>query len=78
MIIKNDTLQKKKFATLAKKEGKDSSEIIRKLIDNYINEHDIENYIDDLWARIGKKLSSNKITTARINNAIKEVRKEKE
>jgi len=77
MIIRLDKDTKDKLAKLAKAEGKNSSMVVRELIENYVQERDIENYIDDLWNRIGKKLKRKRITEKDIAKAIKDFRREK-
>ncbi|MCX5901947.1 MAG: ribbon-helix-helix protein, CopG family [Proteobacteria bacterium] len=74
MIIRVDDEIKSKFAKIAKAEGKSVSVVIRELIEDYIQERDIETYIDDLWARVGKKLKSNGVTAGTIQKAIREAR----
>lgn len=74
MIIRVDDEIKLKFAKIAKAEGKSVSVVIRELIEDYIQERDIETYIDDLWARVGKKLKSKGVTAGTIQKAIREAR----
>ena len=76
MIIRIDDEIKNRLNKLARLEGKTTSEMVRELIERYIEERDISRYIDDLWSRIGKKLKSKGVTPATINKAIKETRKE--
>ncbi len=75
MIIRIDEEVKNRLNKLARIEGKTTSEIVRELIEEYIEEHDIGAYIDDLWNRIGKKLKSKGVTSATINKAVKAARK---
>ncbi len=74
MIIRLDPGLKDKASKLAKKEGKSLSELVRELLEKYTKERDMGTYIDDLWDRIGKKLSENNVTGYDIDKAIKEVR----
>ncbi len=74
MIIRLDPGLKDKASKLAKKEGKSLSELVRELLEKYTKERDMGTYIDDLWDRIGKKLSENNVTAYDIDKAIKEVR----
>jgi predicted transcriptional regulator len=76
MIIRIDDEVKNRLSKLARLEGKSTSEMVRELIEKYIEERDISTYIDDLWNRTGKKLKSKGVTPATINKAIKETRKE--
>ncbi len=77
MIIRMDPELKDKFARLARAEGKNTSEMVRKLIEDYVREHDISSYMDDLWERIGRKLKSKGKTLDDVARAVKETRKAK-
>ena len=74
MIIRLDPELKDKVSKLAKKEGKSFSGLVRELLEKYTKERDMGTYIDDLWDRIGKKLSENNVTVSDIDKAIKEIR----
>ena len=74
MIIRLDPGLKDKVSKLAKKEGKSLSELVRELPEKYTKDRDIGSYIDNLWDRIGKKMSENNITPSDLDTAIKEVR----
>ena len=77
MIIRMDPELKDKFARLARAEGKNTSEMVRKLIEDYVREHDISSYVDGLWERIGRKLKSKGKTLDDVAKAVKETRKAK-
>ncbi len=77
MIIRMDPELKDKLNRLARTEGKTTSQMVRELIENYIKEHDIGSYIDNLWGRVGKKLKSRGVTPASVEKAIKDVRKKR-
>ena len=77
MIIRMDPELKDKFARLARAEGKNTSEMVRKLIEDYVREHDISSYVDDLWERIGRKIKSKGKTLDDVAGAVKETRKAK-
>ncbi len=74
MIIRLDPGLKDKASNLAKKEGKSLSGLVRELLEKYTKERDMGTYIDDLWDRIGKKLSENNVTAYDVDKTIKEVR----
>lgn len=74
MIIRIAPGLKSKITKLAHNEGKTTSEVVRELIENYINERDIGAYVDDLWDRIGNKLSSKGVGINDIEKTIREVR----
>lgn len=77
MIIRMDPELKDKLSRLARTEGKTTSQMVRELIENYIKEHDISSYIDNLWGRVGKKLKSKGVTPTNVDKAIKDVRKKR-
>ena len=74
MIIRLSPETKAKLSKLAKAEGKTVSLVIRELIQNYIQERDIEGYINDLWARTGNKLKNKGVKIADIETAIRRTR----
>ena len=73
MIIRVESSLKDKVSKLAKSEGKNLSELVRELLENYTKERDMGNYIDDLWSSIGKKLSVDNVESD-IEKAIRQVR----
>ncbi len=74
MIIRVEPGLKDKVSKLAKSEGKNLSELVRELLENYTKERDMGAYIDSLWDRIGQKFDQNNITEFDIEKAIKQVR----
>lgn len=77
MIIRLDSEIKTKFTRLAQSEGKNSSQVVRELIEEYIQNRDIGSYIDDLWNRVGKKLKARNIGITEIEQAIRNRRASK-
>jgi len=77
MIIRIEPELKVRLAKLARMEGKSTSQLVRDVIEDYINERDISTYIDGLWNRIGSKLESRGIGQEDIDRAIKDARKDK-
>ena len=75
IIVRIDPNLKNKASRLAKTEGKNLSKIIRELLESYVKERDIETYIDDLWTRIGNKISKSGYTEKDIDKIIRAVRK---
>ncbi|MDI6785032.1 MAG: ribbon-helix-helix protein, CopG family [bacterium] len=75
MIIRIEPELKNQLYRLARVEGKTTSQMIRELIKDYVQERDINSYIDELWSRIGKKLTAKGIKPKDLNIAIKEIRK---
>ena len=77
MIVRINPELKNKVSSLAKAEGKSVSEVVRELLEDYVRNRDIGLYIDDLWQRIGDKLTSRKIGPKDINRAISDARAQK-
>ncbi len=77
MIIRIEPELKKKLNKLARAEGKNSSEVVRELIEEYVQDKDISFYIDDLWDRMGRKFKDRKISSREIEQAIRDARTEK-
>jgi len=74
MIIRVEPSLKDKVSKLAKSEGKNLSELVRELLENYTKERDIGAYIDNLWDKIGQQFAQANITEYDIEKAIKQVR----
>jgi len=77
MIVRIDPELKTKVNNLAKAEGKNISEVVRELLEDYVKDRDIGLYIDDLWKRIGTKLESRGFGPKDISRIIQEVRTKK-
>mgnify|MGYP006447549121 CR=1 FL=1 len=77
MIVRINPDLKTRVNTLAKSEGKNVSEVVRELLEEYVRDRDIGSYIDDLWGRAGKKLSSRGITPKDIQRTIRQARDQK-
>lgn len=77
MILRVDPEMKAKLGKLARREGKTASQLVRELIEGYIQDKDIGTYIDDLWSRVGASLKSKKVARKDIGKAVKAVRRER-
>lgn len=77
LIVRIDPKLKNKASLQAKSEGKNLSEVVRKLLEDYIKSRDISGYIDNLWDRIGGKIKDKGYTEKDIDSIIREVRKNK-
>jgi predicted DNA-binding protein len=75
MIIRIDQRQRQKLNQLSRAEGKATSQVVRELIDDFIKGHDIGNYIDDLWSRIGKTFTNQGYTAKNVQRFVREYRK---
>jgi len=76
MIVRIDPALKDKVNNLARAEGKSVSEVVRELLEEYVKNRDIGQYVDDLWERIGGKLTTKGISAEEIQQAIRKVRSE--
>jgi predicted DNA-binding protein len=74
MIVRIDPDLKAKVNNFAKAEGKNVSEVVRELLEDYVKSRDINAYVDDLWDRIGGKLTSSGFGPKDIKRVIREVR----
>ena len=74
LIVRLEEELKSKITKLAKAEGKTTSQVVRELVRNYVQERDMEGYIDDLWARIGTKLKARNVRRRDIARAVRNVR----
>ena len=74
MIIRIDPFLKEKVSNLARKEGKNLSELVRELLEKYARERDMGVYIDNLWDKIGRRLSEKNISQTDIDGIIQKVR----
>ena len=77
MIFRIDPELKSKVSNLAKAQGKRVSEVVRELLEGYVRDRDLGAYVDNLWDRIGKKLSSRGVSLKDLRKTIKEVRAKK-
>jgi len=56
MLVRIDAEIKDKLTRLARKQGRSTSSMVREILAEYVEQRDIEGYLDDLWGRIGGKL----------------------
>ena len=69
-VIRIDDELKKKVSRFAMAEGKNASQVVRELLEQYVSEHDIGGYIDQLWDRIGSELKQKGIGPDSVQQAI--------
>ena len=74
MSIRLDSEVKSKITKLAYVEGKRASQVVRELIEKSLRERELGAYVDDLWNRVGKKLTSREVALKDIERTIREVR----
>ncbi|MCF8085084.1 MAG: ribbon-helix-helix domain-containing protein [Deltaproteobacteria bacterium] len=74
MIVRLDPELKARVNHFAKVEGKNVSEVVRDLLEDYVKTRDIGAYIDTLWDRIGAKATSAGSDAKDVQRIIREVR----
>ena len=74
MMVRIDSDLKAKVNSFAKIEGKSVSEVVRELLEAYVKDRDIESYVDQLWARAGRKLTAKGFGAKDVKRVIREVR----
>lgn len=74
MIVRIDPELKAKVNHFARSDGKNISEVVRELLEDYVKNRDIESYVDDLWERVGDKLKLKGTGPADIQRVIEDVR----
>lgn len=77
LLVKVDDSLKEMLAKLARAEGKNSSQVVRELVQAYVRDRDIGAYVDGLWARIGDGMKSRNLKSADVSRAIQAVRRRK-
>ncbi|MFH1845547.1 MAG: ribbon-helix-helix protein, CopG family [bacterium] len=74
LLIRLDPQLKAQMQKLARAEGKNASQVVRELVEEYVTERDMAGAIDRLWNRIGENLRSRGVESDDIARAITEVR----
>jgi hypothetical protein len=74
LVIRIDEELKQKVTQFAMAEGKNASQVVREMLEQYVTDRDIGGYIDSLWQRIGKKLIEKGVGPDSIEEAIHAVR----
>lgn len=77
MIVRIDPDLKAKVNNFARSDGKNISQVVRELLEDYVKNRDIESYVDDLWERVGDKLKLKGTGPADIQRVIEDVRASK-
>lgn len=78
LMIRLDSDLKSRFQKLAQTEGKSTSEVVRNLIETYIQDRDMQGAIDNLWNRVGTDLTTRGVSLPDIDRAIQDVRAKKQ
>ena len=74
IFIRLDAETRSRLMKLAEAEGKNASQVVRELIEAYIQKRESSAYVDDLWARIGNKLRARRVGNRDIQRAIRAAR----
>ncbi|MFW5792087.1 MAG: ribbon-helix-helix protein, CopG family [Desulfohalobiaceae bacterium] len=74
LVVRIDPELKDKVATLARVEGKTSSQVIRELLEEYVKKRDMGSYIDGLWDRIRQQLEAEGAQQSDVAEAVQKVR----
>jgi predicted DNA-binding protein len=74
ILFKIDRDVKETFTRFARSEGKSTSQKLRELINDYINDRDISLHVDELWEKIGQDLIVKGKNGERVEKAIRESR----
>ena len=75
LVVRVDPDLKEKLSRIARSEGRNVSQVVRDLLEKYVEERDLGGYIDDLWNRIGAKIEKKGFTPADVDRIISEVRR---
>jgi predicted DNA-binding protein len=77
MILRVPDDLKEKVGRQAKAEGKNVSTLVREVLEEYIRNHDMSSYVDDLWGRIADNLKARGKGSENIESGIRLVRAKK-
>lgn len=77
MILRMPDDLKEKVGRQAKAEGKNVSTLVREVLEEYIKNHDMSSYVDDLWGRIADRLKAGGKGPEDIEAAIRRARTNK-
>ena len=77
IIIRVDDTLKENFARLSRNEGKTTSQLMREMMEKYVQEHDFSTYVDHVWDTISSELKKRGVTEKDLHNSIKKYRAEK-
>jgi predicted DNA-binding protein len=74
LIVRLDSGLKEKVQRFAQAEGKTISQVIRELVETYVEDRDPEAFIGDLWDRIGRQMADRGLGAEDVDRAIQDVR----
>lgn len=74
LVIRIDDELKQKVTQFAMAEGKNASQVVREMLEQYVTDRDISAYVDSLWQRIGNRLVEKGAGPDSVEDAILAVR----
>ncbi len=74
LVLRIDPELKEKARRIARSEGKTLSNVVRELLVEYVTTRNPENYIKELWDRIGFKLKSKGYKPTDVEKIFSEIR----
>ncbi|HEY6171486.1 MAG TPA: ribbon-helix-helix protein, CopG family [Candidatus Kapabacteria bacterium] len=77
ILIRVDKEKKERFERMARRRGKTTSEVVRELMDEYIQKYDMKGYLSEVMKEIGDGLRRDGYTVDDVDKVIKEYKKEK-
>jgi len=74
MIIRIDDALKQRATAAAKSEGKNVSEVVREMLEEYVVNRDLAGVIDDIWSRAGNSIRQAGFKASDVDGIIRNVR----
>ena len=74
MIIRIDEALKKRATAAAKAEGRNISEVVREMLEEYVVNRDLGGVIDDIWGRAENRIRKAGFSASDVNGVIRKVR----
>jgi len=74
IVVRIDAELKKKVSRFAMAEGKNASQVVREMLEQYVSDRDVGAYIDQLWDTIGQKFIQNGLRLPDVEQAIASTR----
>lgn len=74
IVVRIDAELKKKVSRFAMAEGKNASQVVREMLEQYVSDRDVGAYIDQLWDTIGQKFIQNGLHLPDVEQAIAKTR----
>jgi hypothetical protein len=75
LVIRIDEELKQKVTRFAMAEGKNASQVVREMLEQYVTDRDMGGYVDSLWDRIGNRLIAKGVGPDAVQDAIAATRR---